>query len=134
MCAVRSKHNVHISPVGLDETDTEVLWYPLKSKNNPTNRMIELVIPAGIQLSDKLNLPETQHPASVNTGAQVEVLAVEEVFHKTLFWMRQIPCSSLLLAENPCQEAARMSSPLYGYRPRLLTGCRYTSVFKSSYM
>ena len=55
-------------------------------------------------------------------------------FHKRLLWMHQILCSSLLLAGNPCQEAVRVSSPPYGYWPRLLTGCRYTSVFKSSYM
>ena len=53
MCAVLSKHNVHISPVGLDEADTDVLRYPVKSKNKSINKMIELVIPAGIQLSDK---------------------------------------------------------------------------------
>ena len=80
MCALLSKHNVHISPVRLDEADTEVLRYPVKSKNKSTNKMIELVITAGIKLSDKLNLPEQQHPALVDNGAQIEVLAEEEVF------------------------------------------------------
>ena len=93
MCAVLSKHNVHISPIGLDEAHTEVLWYPVKSKNTSTNKMIELVILAGIHLSDKLNLPETQHLALVDTGAQIEVLAGEELF----------PREALLDAPNPVQ-------------------------------
>ena len=93
MCAVLSKHNVHILQVGLDEADTEVLRYPLKSEDKSTNKVIELVIPAGIQLSDKLNLPEKQHPALVDTGAQIEVLAGEELF----------PQEALLDAPNPVQ-------------------------------
>ena len=114
MCAVLSKHNVHISPVGLNEADTEVLWYPVKSKKTSTNKMIELVIPAGIQLSEKLNLPEKQHPALVDTGAQIEVLAGEELF----------PQEALLDAPNPVQLITVGKKPLSGGHKGVITTVR----------
>ena len=106
MCAVFSKHNVHISPVGLDEAETEVLRYPMKSKNKSTNKMIQLVIRAGIHLSDKLNLPEKQHSALVHIGAQIEYLAGEELF----------PQEALLDAPNPVQLSTVGRKPLSGGR------------------
>ena len=114
MCAVLSKHNVHISPVGLDEADTEVLRYPVKSENKSTNKMSELVIPAGIQLSDKLNLPEKRHSALVDTGAQIEVLAGEELF----------PQEGLLDAPNPVQLITVGRKPLSGGRKGVIATVR----------
>ena len=66
--------------------------------------MIELVIPAGIQLSDNLNLPEKQHPALVDTGAQIEVLAGDKRF----------PQEALLDAPNPVQLITVGRKPLSG--------------------
>ena len=37
---VCSKHNVHISLVGLDEADTEVFWYLVQSKKNPPTKWL----------------------------------------------------------------------------------------------
>ena len=100
--------------MGLDEADTEVLRYPVKSKNKSTNKMIELMIPAGIQLSDKLNLPEKQHPALVDTGAQIEVLAGEELF----------PQEALLDAPNPVQLITVGRKPLSGGRKGVIATVR----------
>ena len=47
--------DIHVSPIQLDEAGTEVLRFPLKPKNRKTNKMVELVGPAGIQLNDSLN-------------------------------------------------------------------------------
>ena len=86
----------------------------MKSKNKSTNKMIELVIPAGIQLSDKLNLPEKQNPALVDTGAQIEVLAGEELF----------PQEALLDAPNPVQLITVGKKPLSGGRKGVIATVR----------
>ena len=76
--------------------------------------MIKLVIPAGIQVSDKLNLPEKQHPALVDTGAQIEVLAGEELF----------PQEALLDAPNPVQLITVGRKPLSGGRKGVIATVR----------
>ena len=50
--------DIHVSPIQLEEAGTEVLWFPLKPKKRKTNKMVELVVSSGIQLSDSLNVPE----------------------------------------------------------------------------
>ena len=106
MCEVLTRHNVHISPVSLDEADTEVLRYPIKSKTKSTDKMVELVVPAGIQLSNKFNQPEKGHQALVDTGAQIDVLAGEELF----------PEEALMDAPNLVQLITVGKKPLSGRR------------------
>ena len=99
--------DIHVSPIQLDETGTEVLQFPLKLKNRKTNngiKMVELVVSLGIRLSDSLKLPEIMVPALVDTGAQIEVLAGEELF----------PSAALIDAPNPVQLVTVGRMPLSG--------------------
>ena len=85
--------DIHVSPIQLDKAGTEVLLLPLKPKNRKTNKMVQLVVSPGIQLSDFLNWPEIMVPALVDTGAQIEVLAGGELF----------PSAALIDATHPVQ-------------------------------
>ena len=94
--------DIDVSPIQLDEVGTEVLRFPLKPKNRKTNKMVELVVSSGIQLSDSLNLPEIMVPALVDTGGQIEVLAGEELF----------PSAALIDAPHPLQLVTVCRKPL----------------------
>ena len=72
--------DIYVSPIQLDEAGTKVLGFSLKPKNRKTNKMVQLVVSSGIQLCDSLNLSEIMVPALVDSGAQIEVLAGEELF------------------------------------------------------
>ena len=106
--------DIHVSPIQLDEAGTEVLRFPLKPKNRKTNKMVELVVSSGIQLSDSLNLPEIMVPALVDTGAQIEVLAGEELF----------PSAALIDAPHPVQLVTVGRKPLSGGRKGVLSTVR----------
>ena len=56
---------------------TEVLRYPMKTKNGSTDKMVELVVPAGIQRHDGFGRPEIQVMGLADTGARIDVLAGE---------------------------------------------------------
>ena len=106
--------DIHVSPIQLDEAGTEVLRFPLKPKNRKTSKMVELVVSSGIQLSDSLNLPEIMVPALVDTGAQIEVLAGEELF----------PSAALIDAPHPVQLVTVGRKPLSGGRKGVLSTVR----------
>ena len=106
--------DIHVSPIELDEAGTEVLRFPLKPKNRKTNKMVQLVVSSGIQLSDSLNLPEIMVPALVDTGAQIEVLAGEELF----------PSAALIDAPHPVQLVTVGRKPLSGGRKGVLSTVR----------
>ena len=100
-----------MSPIQLDEAGTEVLRIPLKPKNRKTNKIVELVVSSGIQLSDSRNLPEIMVPALVDTGAQIEILAGEEPF----------PSAALIDAPHPVQLGTVGRKPLSGGRKGVLS-------------
>ena len=75
-----TRRDVRISPVTLEQVATEVLRYPIKTKNRSTDKMVELVEPAGIQLNNRFGRPEIQVMGLADTGAQIDVLAGEELF------------------------------------------------------
>ena len=76
--------------------------------------MVELVVPAGIQLSGSLNLPEIQVHALIDTGAHTEVLAGEELF----------PELALIHAPHPVQLMTIGHKPLSGGRKGVLSTIR----------
>ena len=106
--------DIHVSPIQLDEAGTEILRLLLKPKNRKTNKMVKLVVSTGIQLSDSLNLPEIMVPALVDTGAQIEVLAGEELF----------PSAALIGAPHPVQLVTVGRKPLSGGRKDVLSTVR----------
>ena len=96
------------------EAGAEVLRFPLKPKNRKTNKMVELLVSSGIQLSDSLNLPEIMVPALVDTGTQIEVLAGEELF----------PTAALIDAPHPVQLVTVGRKALSGGRKGVLSPVR----------
>ena len=106
--------DIHVSPIQLDEAGTEVLRFPLKPKNRKTNQMVELVVSSGIQLSDSVNLPEIMVRALVDTRAQSEVLAGEELF----------PSAALMDAPHPVQLVTVGRKPLSVGRKGVLSTVR----------
>ena len=78
----------------------------MKTKNRSTDKMVELVVPAGIQLHDRFGRPEIQVMDLADTGAGSDVIAREELF----------PAEPLIDAPNPVQLVTLGRQPLSGGR------------------
>ena len=82
----------------------------MKTKNRSTDKVVELVVPAGIRVHDWFGGPEIQVMGLADSGAKIDVLASEELFL----------AEALTEAPKPMQLVAVGRQPLSGIRKSVI--------------